>query len=75
MKKIESTSAEYLILQIVAIAIAGMVIWPLLDLFWCAVITHSAFVYSVADHIVEPIIFGCICGLVFWIIERKKAKK
>lgn len=75
MKKIESTSVQYLILQSVAIAVAGMIIWPLFDLFWCGVITHSEFVYSVTEHIIEPIVFGCIMGLVFWVIDKKKAKK
>ena len=75
MKKNESTSIDYLILLIVVIAVMGMIIWPLLDLFWCAIITHTKFVYSIAEHLIEPIIFGCIMGTVFWMLEKKKAKK
>ena len=75
MKKIESTSVQYLVLLIVTIAVAGMIIWPLFDMFWCAVISRTEFVYSVVDHLVEPIVFGCIAGMVFWVIEKKKAKK
>ena len=75
MKKIESTSFQYLILQIVAISVAGMVLWPLLDLFWCAVLSHTQFVYSIPDHLVEPIVFGGIVGTVFWVLEKKKNSK
>ena len=75
MKKIESTSVQYLIIQIVGIAVAGMIIWPLFDMFWCAVISHTEFVYTVSEYVLEPIVFGCIAGTVFWVIERKRARK
>ncbi|MBR5046491.1 hypothetical protein IKX73_02590 [Candidatus Saccharibacteria bacterium] len=75
MKKIETTSIKYLIFQSLAIAIAGIIIWPLLDLFICNVITHTEFVYSVTDHIIEPIVFGCILGIVLWAVERKANSK
>ncbi len=48
MKKIDNTSVQYLVLQIVAIAVCGMILWPLFDLFWCTVVIHVQFVYSVA---------------------------
>ena len=75
MKKIETTSVKYLVIMILATSIAGMILWPLFDLFWCAVISHTEFVYSIVDHLVEPIIFGCIFGIVLWVLEKKKAKK
>ena len=75
MKKIESTSVKYLVIMILITAATGVVIWPLLDLLWCTVISQTEFVYSIADHLVEPIIFGCIIGIVFWVLEKKKAKK
>lgn len=74
MKKVESTSVEYLIITIVTVAVAGMILWPLFDLFWCAVVTHTEFVYSVADYIMWPIVFAGIVGIVFWVLEKKKAK-
>ena len=75
MKKIESTSVEYLLIMIILIAAMGMILWPLLDLFIAKVITHSEFVYSLAEHVIEPIVFGVILGLVFWSLEKKKIKK
>ena len=75
LKKIENTSVTYLMILIVAIAIGGMIIWPLLDLLIAAVFTHSEFEYSVVKYVTEPIVFGGILGTVFWVIDRKRAKK
>ena len=77
MKKIENTSFLYLIIEIFTLIIAGIIIWPLFDIFWCNVITHSEFHYSVFEHIVGPIIFGIIAGIIFWLfnVMSKKNKK
>lgn len=75
MKKIETTSTKYLIIQILAIAIMGIIIWPLFDLLICNIFTHTVFTYSVTDHLIEPIIFGCILGVVLWVSERKISSK
>ena len=72
MSKIDKGSIKYLILEIVSISIAGIILWPLLDLIYHNVITHSPFTYSVFEHIVEPILFGCIMGTVFWLFDKKK---
>ena len=74
MGKIEKNSVKYLILEIVAISVAGIILWPLFDFLYHTFITNSPFNYSVFEHIVEPIIFGCVAGLVFWLFESKKAK-
>ena len=73
MGKNDKNSIKYLILEIVSISVAGIILWPLLDLLYHNIITHSPFTYSVFDHIVEPIIFGCIAGLVFWLFSKKKS--
>lgn len=70
-----NTSAQYLIISIVAIAVAGIILWPLFDLFWCAVITHTEFTYSPVDYIVWPTVFAVIVGTVFWVVEKMKVKK
>ena len=75
MAKIEKTSIKYLILSIIAISIAGVILWPLLDLLFHAIFTHSEFVYSPMGHIVEPIIFGIIAGIIFWIFDRRASRK
>ena len=74
MGKIEKGSVAYLFIEMISISIAGIILWPLLDYLYQTFITHSPFVYSAFEHIAEPIIFGCIMGLVFWFFDRKKAK-
>ncbi len=74
MSKIEKGSIKHLISLILSIAIAGMILWPLFDLIVCKVFTHTEFVYSVPEHVVEPITFGCILGIVFWILDKKSKK-
>ena len=73
MGKIERNSIKYLFLEIIAISIAGIILWPLLDLLYRSFITHSPFNYSVFEYVVEPIIFGCFAGTVFWLFDKKKA--
>ncbi len=75
MKKTEKGSIKQLAIQILTIAIAGMILWPFFDLIVCKVFTHTEFVYSVSEHITEPIIFGCIIGTVFWALDKKGKKK
>lgn len=75
MKKIEKGSTKHLIVLICAIAIAGIILYPLFDMVFCALITKSEFVYSVPDHVIEPIIFGMIIGIIFWIIEKHNETK
>ena len=52
----------------VACAIGAMIIWPILDLLYDAIFTHSGFVYSIEEHMTKPMIFGCIAGVVFWMV-------
>ena len=72
MGKIEKGSVKYLLIEMASISVAGIILWPLLDIAYHGIITHSPFSYSVVEHVVEPIIFGCIMGLVFWLFDRKK---
>lgn len=75
MKKIEKNSIKYLIIQTLAIIIFAIIIYPLIDLALCKLITHTEFVYSVNEHIIEPIIYGTILGIVFFMIDRKANSK
>ena len=70
MKKIKKGSKEQLILLIVTISIMGIILYPIFDLILAKCITNSKFVYSVHNHIIQPIIFGCTTGTVFWIASK-----
>ncbi|MBR3131784.1 hypothetical protein IKG31_04450 [Candidatus Saccharibacteria bacterium] len=54
--------------------IAAMILWPLLDLFWSGVISHSEFIYNIKDYIIEPIIFAVIFGLITFFIWKPETK-
>ena len=77
MKKIEKDSIKYLIISTVAIIIAGIILYPVLDMFYTKYITRSEFVYSVSQHILAPIGIGTIIGICSWLIDKfgNKCKK
>ena len=72
MKNIERGSKKYLFFLIVAVAICGMVLYPLFDLILCKFITNSNFDYSVHKHVIQPILFAFIYGITFWSFDKKK---
>ena len=56
-------------------AVISFILWPLLDLFWRTVITHSPFNYTFQDYILEPLIFTAVITLVFYVPPIIKARK
>jgi len=68
---IEKGSIQHLIILIVAIAISGMILYPIFDYVLCSYITNSDFVYSTHEYIVQPILYGAILGTVLWVTEKK----
>jgi len=52
-----------------------MIIWPLMDLFWAAVITHTNFVYTVKDYVLEPLAFAVLLTLVFFCFKAFAKEK
>ena len=74
MNKVKKNSTKHLILLIVAISIAGMILWPLFDFIYSAIFTHSGFNYSATEYIIKPISFGIVLGLTLWLIGKKQDK-
>ena len=72
MKNIERGSKKYLVFLIFAVAICGMILYPLFDLILCKFITNSNFDYSVHKHVIQPILFAFIYGITFWSLDKKK---
>ena len=75
MKKIEENKVLYIIIQCLVMIVMAMIIWPLFDFFFCKVIEHTKFTYSLLNHVIEPIIFGVIAGVVLGILELRKNNK
>lgn len=75
MKNIEKGSIKHLILLIIAIAVFGMILYPIIDLIYYKYITNSEFVYTFHKYIIQPVLFACISGTVFWIIDKKVQEK
>lgn len=68
----EKGSIKFLIAEIIAVSLAGIILYPLFDFLLCKFITNSEFTYSIFNHIIEPIIFGVVFGMVVWIFDKKK---
>ena len=68
--KIEKDSISYLIILIISTALAGIIIYPLLDFIICKFIISTPFIYSVYSYIMKPTIFACVFGTTFWMIDR-----
>lgn len=78
LEKIRNNRLKSSLATALAAFIAAIILWPLLDLFWAKVLTHSDFTWTVMDHIVDPAIFSVIFGIItciFWKKETKIEKK
>ena len=61
--------------QFVRDTITAMIIWPLVDFFFCVVIDKKELVYSVSQHISSPIMFGFFSALFTLILRNRSRKK
>ena len=75
MKNIERGSIKHLILLIIAIAVFGIILYPIFDLIYYKFITNTEFVYNFHKYIIQPILFACISGTVFEAVEKNKKDK
>ncbi|MBR3319527.1 hypothetical protein IKG06_03415 [Candidatus Saccharibacteria bacterium] len=62
------------IIMALAAFIAAMIIWPLFDLLWAKIITHSEFIYTFREYVVEPAIFAVIFGIIAYFIWKPETK-
>lgn len=69
MKKIKEKN-KYIFAYGISFVLAGIVLYPLLDVILCKFITHSEFVYSFYEHVVKPVSFGIIMTLFLYMAEN-----
>ena len=72
MKKIERGTTKYLVFLIIAVALCGMILYPLFDLILYKFITNSEITYSIHSYVIQPILFAFIYGITFWSIDKKR---
>lgn len=70
MKKLDSKSKEYAVIFGITIAVSGIVLYPLFDIVLCKFITNSEFIYSAHEHIIQPVLFGMIMGIMIYVLEH-----
>lgn len=75
MRNIERGSIKHLVILIFAIAIFGIILYPLFDLILCKFITNSQFIYSAHKYIIQPMLFSAILGTTLWVADKKKEEK
>ena len=73
-KKIQNKFLQIFLFWLSA-AVIAMIIWPLMDLFWATVITHTNFVYTIKDYILEPLAFAALLTLVFFCFKAFAKEK
>lgn len=71
LEKMENNKILYCLVYSIMTAIIGLIVWPLLDLIVCKFITNSSFIYSVHQHIIQPVVFGIIMGIMFTFTNKK----
>ena len=71
MKKIEKGTIKYLVCLIIVTAIFGFILYPLFDFIVCKLFTKTAFVYSVSNHFIQPLIFAVIFGVTYWALDKR----
>ena len=72
VEKIRKNRALRMLVNALGTAIAGIIIWPLFDWILCSWITKTPFIYSVHEHIIQPVIFGAIVSIVVDLFFRKE---
>ena len=72
-------TAGFFFLSLLGNIAAGLIIWPLFDLFWDSVISKTTFTYSIQEHVIWPAIVMAILTIVEFVffdsIYKSKKKK
>lgn len=74
LDKIRKNRIKSSLVMALATFIAATILWPLFDLLWHAIITHSQFTYTLKDYILEPAIFAVIFGIITYICWKPETK-
>lgn len=62
--------SKNLLIQIVINLVLFPLVWILLDLLYCSLITHRPFTFTVQEHILRPMGVAVTYMLVKWLFQR-----
>ena len=72
LKKMEENKLVYFLITTLVVFICAIIIWPILDFLLYTYITKSEFVYSIHNHILQPLIFSVIYATISTLFFKKQ---
>lgn len=63
------------ITEFIVVSVFAMVAYPLLDMAYCHLISHTAFAYNAIQHVAVPVIVGAVFATIGLVINTVKARK
>ena len=77
MEKINNNKILFFLINFIYYTILGIVVYILVDLFFCNVIYKKEFIYSIDRHLISQIMFGLFAAVFLTaskVIAEKKVK-
>ena len=59
-------------LSFILFVAATLIVWNLLGILYTTVIAKNPYVFSPVNDLVIPLIFGCVCGYLFYLKPKKE---
>ncbi len=60
------------VLKLVAMVVAAIIVWNLLEFFYCSVITKTGYAFSWRNGVFRPVIFAVVLWILDLIFPTKK---
>ena len=73
--RIERGSLKHYLLLVISMILIGIILYPILDLIICKLITHSKFIYTAKEYIFKPIMHGLCIGSGIFFIDISRINK
>ena len=74
MEKINNNKILFFFVRFITDAVIAIIVYILVDLFFCNVIDKKEFIYSVDRHLISPIMTGLFTAI-FSVISKITAEK
>lgn len=74
MKNFIKSKIGIAIISGVTVAVIAIILWPLFDILYCQIFTHSEFNWNVQNHLVQPILVGVFFGIFEYVFDINKIR-